>query len=127
MIAQRMHRATLALGAAALVSCLFALTPVLGAALDFVQVRGAGIVALAVFGALAVVSALTKVRALGLIAGAGLLLCALLQLVQLGQSLNLLGGDASTVSLFGGLGIGLVSIWLAARAVDRNPEGTPLT
>lgn len=125
MITDRLNRATLALGVAALVSCLFALTPVLGAVLDFVQVRGASIIALAVLGALAVVSALTRIRALGLIAGVGFLLCALLQLVQLGQSLNLLGGDGSTMALFGGLGIGLVSIWLAARAAGRNPEGTP--
>jgi hypothetical protein len=124
VIANPLHRATQVLGAAALVSCLFALTPVLGSVISFVHVSGAAVIALALLGALAVVSALTAIRALGLIAGFGMLLCALLQLVQLGQSPNLLGGDGSTVSLFGGLGIGLVSIWLAARAVDRNPEGT---
>lgn len=124
MITERLHRATLALGIAAIVSCGFALTAGLGAVLAFVHLGTGAVIALAALGALAVVSALTRIRLLGLIAGVGLLGCAILQLLQLGQSLNLLGGDGSTVSLFGGLGIGLVSVWWAARAVGRNPEGT---
>jgi hypothetical protein len=124
MIADRLHRATIALGVAAIVSCGFALTAGLGAVLDFVHLGGGAVVVLAVLGALAVASGLSRIRILGLIAGVGLLLSALLQLIQLGQSVNLLGGDGSTMSLLGGLGIGLVSIWLAARAADRTPEGT---
>lgn len=125
MIADRLHRATTALGAAAILSCGFALTAGLGAVLDFVHLGGGAVVVLAVLGALAVASGLSRIRILGLIAGIGFLLGALLQLIQLGRPVNLLGGDGSTMSLLGGLGIGLVSIWLAARAVGRNPEGTP--
>jgi hypothetical protein len=125
MIGDRLHRATIVLGAAAIVSCGFALTAGLGAVLDFVHLGAGAVVVLAVLGALAVASGLSRIRILGLIAGVGLLLSAILQLVQLGQSANLLGGDGSMMSLLGGLGIGLVSIWLAARAADRTPEGTP--
>jgi hypothetical protein len=125
MIADRLHRATIALGSAAIVSCGFALTAGLGAVLDFVHLGAGAVVVLAVLGALAVASGLSRIRILGLIAGIGFLLSAILQLVQLGQTVNLLGGDGSTMSLFGGLGIGLASIWLAARAADRHPEGTP--
>lgn len=125
MIADRLHRATIVLGAAAILSCGFALTAGLGAVLDFVHLGGGAVVVLAVLGALAVASGLSRIRILGLIAGIGFLLGALLQLIQLGRPVNLLGGDGSTMSLLGGLGIGLVSIWLAARAAGRNPEGTP--
>jgi hypothetical protein len=123
MIANRLHRATLALGATAVVCCVFAVTPALGAALDFIRVSGGGIVALAVIGILAVVSGLARLRFLGLIAGALFLVAALVQLVQLGSAANVLGGDGSTMALFGGLGIGLVSIWLAARVHTEDPEG----
>lgn len=124
MIANRLHRATLALGVTAVACCVFAVTPVLGAALDFIRVSGGGIVALAVVGILAVVSGLGRIRILGAIAGALFLVAALVQLTQLGSSANLLGGDGSTMALFGGLGFGLVSVWLAARANNEDVEGT---
>lgn len=124
MIANRLHRATVALGVTAVVCCVFAVTPALGAAVDFIRVAGGGIIALAVVGILAIVSGLARMRILGLIAGALFLVAALVQLVQLGSSANLLGGDGSTMALFGGLGIGLVSIWLASRAHTEDPEGT---
>jgi len=116
MIGASMHRATLMLGMAAVVSCLFALTDSAGETINLVHVRGASIVALAVLGVIAVVAGARKVPLLGLIAGIGFLACAVLQLVQLGQPLNLLGGDGSTMALFGGLGIGLASVWLVGRA-----------
>ncbi len=111
-----LHRASLALGAAAVASCLFALTAGLGETFNLINVRGFSIVALVVLGILAIVAGARKLPVLGLIAGLGFLACAILQLLQLAQPVNLLSGDASTVSLFGGLGIGLASVWLAGRA-----------
>lgn len=116
MIPAPLHRATLALGITALASCTFALTTGLGETIDLIHVRGASTAVIAALGVLAVVAGARNLPALGLISGIGFVACALLQLVQLGQSLNLLGGDGSTVALLGGLGIGLVSVWLVGRA-----------
>lgn len=120
-----LQRATLVLGFAAVVGCTFVLTSGLSDALDLIRVRGVGAIALAFFGVLAVLAGARGIRTLGLVSGLGLLLCAVLQLAQLGQSFNVLGGDGSTMALFGGLGIGLTVVWLAGRAT--TPEGTPST
>ncbi|MEO5921648.1 MAG: hypothetical protein ABIQ01_10960 [Pseudolysinimonas sp.] len=110
-----LHRATLALGIAAVASCGFALTAGLGETFNLVHVGGASIAVLAAFGVLAIVAGARELPGLGLVAGVGFVACAVVQLVQLGQPLNLLGGDGSTMSLFGGLGIGLASVWLVGR------------
>jgi len=119
-----MHRATLVLGIAAVVSLLFALTEGLEQTFNLIHVRGASIAVIAVLGIVAIVAGARRLPVLGLIAGIGFVVCALLQLVQLGQAFNLLGGDGSTMSLLGGLGIGLVSVWLVGRASAHTVEGT---
>lgn len=124
MIAPSMHRATLVLGIAAVVSLLFALTEGLEQTFNLIHVRGASIAVIAVLGIVAIVAGARRLPVLGLIAGIGFVVCALLQLVQLGQAFNLLGGDGSTMSLLGGLGIGLVSVWLVGRASAHTVEGT---
>lgn len=124
MIAPSMHRATLVLGIAAVVSLLFALTEGLEQTFNLIHVRGASIAVIAVLGIVAIVAGARRLPVLGLIAGIGFVVCALLQLVQLGQAFNLLGGDGSTMSLLGGLGIGLVSVWLVGRASAHTLEGT---
>lgn len=123
MIAPALHRATLTLGIVAVASCLFALTAGLGQTFNLIHVRGAGIAVLVVLGGLAIIAGARTVPVLGLAAGVGLIASALLQLVQLGQPQNLLGGDGSTVSLFGGLGIGLASVWLVGRASVHTSKG----
>lgn len=125
MMPATLHRATLALGIAAVASCLFALTAELGETLNLIHVRGASTAALAALGVLASVAGVRKLAALGLVSGLGFVASALLQLVQLGRPLNLLGGDGSTVSLLGGLGIGLVSVWLVGRPSKLSSKGTP--
>jgi len=124
VIAPSMHRATLVLGIAAVVSLLFALTEGLEQTFNLIHVRGASIAVIAVLGVVAIVAGARRLPVLGLIAGIGFVGCALLQLVQLGQAFNLLGGDGSTMSLLGGLGIGLVSVWLVGRASAHIVEGT---
>jgi len=124
VIAPSMHRATLVLGIAAVVSLLFALTEGLEQTFNLIHVRGASIAVIAVLGIVAIVAGARRLPVLGLIAGIGFVVCALLQLVQLGQAFNLLGGDGSTMSLLGGLGIGLVSVWLVGRASAHTVEGT---
>ncbi|TFD76064.1 Rv1678 family membrane protein [Cryobacterium fucosi] len=123
MIAPALHRATLVLGVVAVASCLFALTAGLGETFNLIHVRGAGIAVLVVLGGLAIIAGARAVPVLGLAAGAGLIACAVLQLAQLGQPLNLLSGDGSTMSLFGGLGIGLAAVWLVGRASARTSKG----
>jgi len=120
VIAQSMHRATLVLGGAAVVSCLFAFTAALGETVNLVHVRGTSIAVIAVLGVIALVAGARKLPVLGLIAGVGFLACAVLQLAQLGQPLNILGGDGSTVALLGGLGIGLTTVWLVGRTTSSK-------
>lgn len=124
MIPATFHRATFALGIGALVSCLFALTDGLGETFNLVHVRGASTAVIAVLGILAIIAGARKIALLGLISGIGFVVSAVLQLVQLGQPLNLLGGDGSTMALLGGLGIGLVSVWLVGRASMKTSKGT---
>ncbi len=123
MNASNMHRATLVLGIVAVASCVFALTAGVGETFDLIHVRGASIAVIAVAGLLAILAGARKLPVLGLLAGLVFLVCAVLQLVQLGQAFNLLGGDGSTMSLMGGLGIGLVSVWLVGRASTQSTEG----
>ncbi len=113
----RLDRATLVLGVVALLSSLSAFTargfgPY---QFDFVKVRAAAIAVLLLTGACAVVGGLLGRRALALVASAGLLLAAAVQLLQARQPTNWLGGDASTVALLGGLGMGLLAVALADR------------
>ena len=117
VIGASMHRATMMLGIAAVVSCLFAFTDGAGETFNLVHVRGASIAVLVVFGVIALIAGARKLPLLGLLTGIAFLACALLQLVQLGQPLNLLGGDGSTMALFGGLGIGFTSVWLVGQSI----------
>jgi len=124
VIAPTLHRATLALGISAVASCVFALTEGMGQTFNLIHLRGAGVAVIAVLGVLAIFAGARKSPMLGLVAGAGFIASALLQLVQLGQPLNLLGGDGSTMALSGGLGIGLVSVWLVGRVSRLDSKGS---
>jgi len=73
-----------------------------------------------VLGLLAVVAGCLDERTLMLAAGAGFLLAAAVQLALLaGGSSGFVGGNASTFSLWLGLGVGLIAI-----GVVRGPETT---
>lgn len=110
-----LDRAAIVLGVAALLSSLFALTTGGPGPVDLVHLGGAGVVVLLVLGALAVLGGVLRRHVLVLLAGAGLILAAVLQLALLGRNANFLGGNASTMSLMGGLGLGLLAIGLTNR------------
>lgn len=116
MSEHRNRLATIVVGAAAIVSLIFVIAGPLGAPFNLIHVRGGSVAVLAVLGVVAILGGVLNRPILGLIAGIGFVAAALLQLFQLGQSINFLAGDASTVALFGGLGIGLASVWLANRS-----------
>jgi thiosulfate dehydrogenase [quinone] large subunit len=78
---------------------------------QLVQIRAAGLVVALVLGLLAVVAGLLKERALVLATGVAFLLAAAVQLWLLARgSSGLLGGNASTFSLWLGLGVGLIAL-----------------
>ncbi len=104
-----------ALGGAALVSSLFTFSSGGPAPVEFVHIRGLGLLLLLLFGAAAVAAGTLRLRWLAISSGAGLTAAALLQLLQADQRINWLSGDASTVALLGGLGIGLLAVSLTPR------------
>lgn len=124
MSAPSLHRATLALGIAAAISCLFAFTDGMDQTINLIHVRGASVIVIGLLGILAIVAGVLRAPILGLVAGIVFIAAAVLQLVQLGQALNLLGGDGSTMAVMGGLGIGLVSVWLVGRSSQSNSKGS---
>ena len=86
---------------------------------DFVHIGVAGAIVLVVSGALAVAGGMTRRPAIYAAAGALLTVAALVQLIGLALSVRPLGGDASTMSVTGGLGIGLLTVGLSARSLIR--------
>jgi hypothetical protein len=110
---ERLDGAALVLGAVSIVSVAFAFVQ---GNLQLVQIRAAGLVVALVLGLLAVVAGWLGERALILAAGAGFLLAAAVQLGMLaGSGAGLLGGNASTFSLWLGLGVGLIAVGMVPR------------
>jgi hypothetical protein len=115
-----LDRAALALGVVSMVSSVFVFVH---GNFQLVQIRGAGLVVALVLGLLAVVAGLLEERALTLATGLAFLLAAVVQLALLvRRGSGLLGGNASTFSLWLGLGVGLVAIGMVPR-----PETTEET
>jgi hypothetical protein len=112
-----LDRAALVLGLVSIVSGVFVFVD---GTFQLVQIRAVGLVVALVLGLLAVVAGCLDERALMLAAGAGFLLAATVQLALLaGGSSGFVGGNASTFSLWLGLGVGLIAI-----GVVRGPEMT---
>jgi hypothetical protein len=115
-----LDRAALVLGLVSIVSGLFVFVD---GTFQLVQIRAAGLVVALVLGLLAVVAGWLDERTLMLAAGAGFLLAAAVQLALLaGGGSGFLGGNASTFSLWLGLGVGLIAIGIVAE-----PETTDET
>jgi hypothetical protein len=112
-----LDRAALVLGLVSIVSGVFVFVD---GTFQLVQIRAVGLVVALVLGLLAVVAGCLDERTLMLAAGAGFLLAAAVQLALLaGGSSGFVGGNASTFSLWLGLGVGLIAI-----GVMRGPETT---
>jgi hypothetical protein len=123
-----LDRAALALGVVSILSAGFVFVE---GNLQLVQIRAAGLVVSLVLGLLAVAAGWLGERALILATGAGFLLAAGIQLVMLaGGAGSFLGGNASTFSLWLGLGVGLIAVGLAAvpespdESLDESPDGS---
>lgn len=125
MKGQRLDRAALVLGVASALSSVFALTTGGPAPVDLAHVGGPGVVVFLVLGVVAVLGGTLHRQVLVLLAGAGLVLAAILQLLQLGGHANWLGGNASTLSVMGGLGLGLLTIALTNRLVHSDERTRP--
>ncbi|MET3721932.1 MULTISPECIES: hypothetical protein [unclassified Arthrobacter] len=124
MTGHRFDRATVVLGAAALLGSLFAFSTGGPAPLDLIDVRGAGLIVIVALGVIAVLGGVLGLRVLVIVAGAGFVAAAMIQLLQAGQAVNWLGGNGSTLALMGGLGFGLLAVGLTRRplttATDRK-------
>jgi hypothetical protein len=94
----------------------------------FVNIGPVGAGLLVASGVLAIVGGVIRQRLLRSIAGALLTVGALAQVVGLALSIRPLGGDASTMAVVGGLGIGLLSLSLSpsSSAHPQDPmKGRP--
>jgi hypothetical protein len=120
----RLDRAALVLGVVSIVSATFVFVH---GTFQLVQIGAAGLVVALVLGLLAVVAGWLDERTLMLAAGGGFLLAGAVQLVLLaGGSGGFLAGNASTFSLWLGLGVGLIAVGLAA-VPETTQESSDVT
>ena len=115
-----LDRAVLALGAVSLASVVFV---VLRGDWDFIRIRGWAVAVAAGLGAVAVVAGWTARLALGVVAGIAFLAAAVAQLVVWAAGDTWLGGDGSTVALWLGLGVGLITVGAAPRIWPDKQAG----
>jgi hypothetical protein len=108
-----LDRAALALGAVSLASAVFV---VVRGDFQFVRMRGGGVVVALVLGVLAVAAGWLASRRLTLVAGIGFVAAAGTQVALLtGGDGGFLDGNGSTLSLWLGLGAGLMVLGLTPR------------
>jgi hypothetical protein len=88
-------------------------------------VRGWTVAVALVLGALALAAGWTARPVLGVVAGAAFLAAAAVQLAVWAAGDDWLGGDGSTISLWLGLGVGLLLVCLAPRIwPDDDRDGS---
>ena len=115
-------RGSVLLGIASIVFAGFVFGAALPTEFDFVNVGATGAVILRVSGALAIICGTTRRPALYAAAGVLLTIAALVQLAGLAASVRPLGGDASTMAVMGGLGIGLLTLSFAVRSLSHTHD-----
>jgi hypothetical protein len=118
-----LDRAAMLLGGMSIISAAFVFVH---GDMQIVQIRAAGLVVALVLGLLAVVAGWLGEPMLILSTGVGFLLAAAVQLGMLaGGGAGLMGGNASTFSLWLGLGVGLIAIGVVARPdpAEENAYG----
>jgi uncharacterized membrane protein len=119
---RRLDRAAIVLGLVSIMSAAFVFVH---GTFQLVQIGTVGLVVALVLGLLAIAAGLLAERTLMIAAGVGFLLAATVQLVLLaGGGSGFLGGNASTFSLWLGLGAGLIAIGLVPRpeAIEETSE-----
>jgi hypothetical protein len=108
-----LDRAALVLGVVSIASALFVFA---SGELEVVRVQVAGVVVALVLGLLAIAAGWLESRVLVFAAGVGFLVAAGVQLSLLAMGNGgFLGGNASTFSLWLGLGFGLIAIGMVPR------------
>ena len=117
-----LDQASIFIGIASIVFAGFVFGAQLPTEFDFVHIGATGAVVLVVGGALAIAGGVTRRPALYAAAGVLLTIAALIQLAGLAMSVRPLGGDASTLAVTGGLGIGLLAIALTVRSLIRTQD-----
>lgn len=129
MSTRRYDRGAVLLGAGALLSVLFTFST--SSNNNFVTVGGFGVLVLLVLGGASVAAGVTSRPTVALISGGLLLLAAVALFVLIPFGLDALGGDsffraqASTMSLYAGLGLGLVVVGHLGRTYpDGIDEGS---
>jgi hypothetical protein len=119
-----LDRAAFVLGLVSVISAVFVFA---SGEVEIVRMQVAGVVVALVLGLLAIAAGWLASRALILAAGAGFLVAAAAQMSLLtGGSSGFLGGNASTFSLWLGLGVGLIAIGMVPRP-DADAEDIPET
>lgn len=118
----RARTAGYVLAGAAAVATLFVFAPRTDA-IRFVAVTPQVVVVLLVLAVAGAAAARAGRAALHAGVAALAVLASLLQLAQFGRDPNWLGGNGSTVSFLGALGLGFAALWLVTRAGDRVPGG----
>jgi hypothetical protein len=113
-------RAAFALGVASLASAVAGLVR---GTFGFVHLGPGGFVVAVVLGAIAAAGGWCGRRALAAAAGMAYLLAAVAQAALIGRNGDVLRGDGSTVSFWLGLGVGLLTVGLAARIWPDEPAG----
>lgn len=117
-----LNRAAIVLGVVSIMSAAFVFVH---GTLQLVQIGTVGLVVALVLGLLAIAAGLLAERTLMIADGVGFLLAATAQLMLLaGGGGAFLGGNASTFSLWLGLGAGLIAIGLVPRpeAIEETSQ-----
>jgi hypothetical protein len=118
-----LNRAAIVLGMVSIVSAGFMFVH---GTFQIIQIGAIGLVVALVLGLLAVAAGFLSEGTLMVVCGLGFLLAAAVQLAQLaGGSSGLLGGNASTFSLWLALGVGLIAVGMVPR--PETAEEIPTT
>lgn len=118
------EKAAIVMGLAALISPIFWFSTRGPQPIDLVFIRGGSVIVLPVLGLVAIAGGLLRKNEVILAAGAGLVAASFLQLVQAGRDTNWLGGNGSTLSFMGGLGLGLLAAAVSTRLPTSRSEST---
>lgn len=119
------EKAAIVMGAAALISPIFYFSTRGPQPIDLLFIRGLSVVVLPILGLVAIAGGLLRKNEVILAAGAAFVAAAFLQLARAGRDTNWLGGNGSTLSFMGGLGLGLLAVAISARLPTVRAEPAP--